>query len=288
MIHLLASSNQNPWLGVGGNLHPAVVHFPIALLSVAALFEGLQILRKRPEPAPGTRMITMLAAVSACVASLLGWFLEEHSGTSGRTFDLHKWIGLGATAVAVAAAFLSIKAASCRGTLAAMRLALILGAALVGVTGYFGGELVFGENHVLAPLTKKTTAPPHHGFPALTGADEKKPLLTPGASKVSFEKEIAPIIKDMCFKCHGGEKVKGKLKLNTKALAMEGGQGGKSIIPGKASLSSFYTALVADPESDQYMPPPKEKARPTKEQIERVKKWIEEGADWPDGYEFTK
>lgn len=284
MIHLLASANQSPWLGVGGNLHPAVVHFPIALLSVAALFEGLQILRKRPELAPGTRMITILAAVSACVASLLGWFLEEHSGTSGRMFDLHKWIGLGATAVAVAAAFLSIKAASCRGTLIAMRLALILGASLVGITGYFGGELVFGENHVFAPLNKKTTAaPPHHGFPA----SNEKPLLTP-SGKVSFEKEIAPIIKDMCFKCHGGEKVKGKFKLNTKTTAFDEAATGKAIIPGKSSISKFYTSLIADPDSDEYMPPPKEKARPSKEQIERVKLWIEQGAEWPDGFEFKK
>ena len=91
----------------------------------------------------------------------------------------------------------------------------------------------------------------------------------------------------MCFKCHGGEKVKGKFKLNTKALAMEGGESGKAINPGKPTLSKFYTSLI-DPDEDILMPPPKEKARPSKEQIERVKKWIEEGADWPEGFEFKK
>jgi hypothetical protein len=31
------------------------------------------------------------------------------------------------------------------------------------------------------------------------------------------------------------------------------------------------------------MPPPKEKVRPTKDQIEKVRKWIEQGAEWPTG-----
>lgn len=280
----VADAGKSPWLGVFGNLHPAVVHFPIALLSVAALFEAVQVLKKRPEPMPGTRPLTALAAVSAVFASLFGWFLEEYSGTEGKTFDLHKWIGLAATGVAVAAALLSIKATCCKGSLIALRLALFAGAAMVGATGYLGGELVFGENHILHPLSKKPDAkPPDNGTPT----SNPPPLLTP-SGKVHFEKEIAPIVRDMCFKCHGGEKVKGKFKLNTKEDAFGQAASGKAIIPMKPTISKFYTSLIADPESDEYMPPPKEKARPSKEQIELVKKWIEQGADWPDGYEFKK
>jgi hypothetical protein len=47
-------------------------------------------------------------------------------------------------------------------------------------------------------------------------------------------------------------------------------------------------SLTLEKDNDDLMPPVKEKARPTKEQIERVKKWIEEGAEWPDGFEFKK
>ena len=279
-----AGSDRSPWLGVFGNLHPATVHFPIALISVAALLESVQILRKRAEPAPGTRVLTALGAVGACFASLFGWLLEEYSGTAGDTFDFHKYIGLGSTAVAVAAGLLCIKATCCKGSLIALRVTLILGAGLVGAAGYLGGELVFGKNHIFGPLEKKEDVKPP--TPAIfTPVPNPDPLLK--VEKVSFEKDIAPIIKDMCFKCHGGEKVKGKLKLNTKALAMEGGESGKAILPGKPSISKFYTSMI-DPDEDILMPPPKEKARPSKEQIERVKKWIEEGADWPEGFEFKK
>jgi len=285
MMHLLISTvaEKSSTIGLFGKLHPAVVHFPIALISVAALFELVQTIRKRPEPAGGTLPLVGLAAVSAVVASLFGWALEEYDGVEGSTFGLHKWVGIGATAVSVLAALMAFKAKSSRGALVGMRLALFLGAALVGGTGYLGGELVFGENHIFGVFKTRAAATP---TPAIfTPVPKGDPLLK--VDKVSFEKEIAPIIKDMCFKCHGGEKVKGKFKLNTKALAMEGGESGKAILPGKPTLSKFYTSLV-DADEDILMPPPKEKARPTKEQIERVKLWIEQGAEWPDGFEFKK
>jgi hypothetical protein len=82
--------------------------------------------------------------------------------------------------------------------------------------------------------------------------------------------------------------VKGKFKMNTKALAMEGGDSGKEILPGKPELSKFYKALTLDANDDDLMPPKKEKLRPSKEQIERIRKWIEQGAEWPNGYEFKK
>ena len=288
MMHLLiAAAEKSSAIGLFGKLHPAVVHFPIALISVAALFELVQMIRKRPEPAGGTLALVGLAAVSAVVASLFGWALEEYDGVEGSTFGLHKWVGIGATAVSVLAALTAFKARSSRGALVGMRLALFLGAALVGGTGYLGGELVFGENHIFGVFKTRTGATPTPAiFTPVPKADPKAdPLLK--VEKVSFEKEIAPIIKDMCFKCHGGEKVKGKFKLNTKALAMEGGESGKAILPGKPALSKFFTSLT-DPDEDLLMPPPKEKARPTKEQIERVRLWIEQGAEWPDGFEFKK
>src|SRR5574341_1254217 len=109
---LIATSDKSSMIGLFGKLHPGVVHFPIALISVAALFELLQMIRKRPEPAGGTLPLVGLGAVSAVVASLFGWALEEYDGVEGSTFDLHKWVGIGATVVAVVSALLALKAKS--------------------------------------------------------------------------------------------------------------------------------------------------------------------------------
>jgi uncharacterized membrane protein len=281
-----------------GALHPGIVHFPIGLLAAAAFFELIQLLRKRQVPHPATLPLIGLSALTSIPAVIFGFMLAEHGGNEGGTVELHKWLGIASAVAACVAAACAAKAKSDGGALMLLRVATMLGATLVMAAGYLGGEMTMNEGHLLKPLkallgiaeakTEDEKKPPVDPKPPTVDVkqpDSKEPLQTP--AKISFEKEIAPIIKDMCFKCHGGEKVKGKFKLNTKTFAMDGGESGKAINPGKPEISKFYTSLV-DGDEDIVMPPPKEKARPTKEQIEKVKLWILQGADWPDGFEFKK
>ena len=44
-----------------------------------------------------------------------------------------------------------------------------------------------------------------------------------GEDKVDFAKQIQPILRQNCVKCHGPEKQKGKLRLDSKEVAMKGG-----------------------------------------------------------------
>jgi hypothetical protein len=213
--------------------------------------------------------------------------LADVEGSEGALIDRHQWLGVASTVVAVVAALAALKAKSSLGAVRVMRGALILGAGLVMATGYIGGELVFGENHLFKCFGSK----PESKAPEVPAGEKKEPLLTPSkpiSDKVDFAKDIAPIIKDMCFKCHGGEKVKGKFNLGTKKTAFEQAESGKAILPGKPTLSKFYTSMAAEKDNDDLMPPIKEKTRPSKEQIEKVRLWIEQGAEWPDGVEFKK
>jgi hypothetical protein len=111
----------------------------------------------------------------------------------------------------------------------------------------------------------------------------------PAGSRVDFVADIAPILKRSCFSCHGGEKSgkngKGGLKLSTKALAMKGGDGGACIVPEDPAKSSFYTLLLEEA-PDKRMP---EKAAPLPHaEIQKIRKWIEQGAEWPEGFELKK
>lgn len=298
MTHLLlAALEKSPWTGLFGALHPGVVHFPIALLAVGALLEAIQILRRKPEAAPGSTALAYLAAASAVPACFFGFQLAEYGGNEGDLINLHKWFGLGTAAIALIAAAGASKSRTSPAWLRTMRFGLLAGAASVLVTGYLGGELgseghitrhlraILGMGPVHAQETVEIKAPP----PPQKNPPPQNPAPPgPSGTRVDFVKDIAPVIQDMCLKCHGGEKVKGKFKLNTKALAMEGGESGKEILPGKPTLSKFYTALTLAKDDDDLMPPIKEKARPTKEQIEKIRLWIEQGADWPDGVEFKK
>ena len=70
------------WLGA---MHPAAVHFPIALFIVAALLEIAALTLRRPVLTQGTRVIIALAAVSAVAAAALGWFAMGWPGQDDAT-----------------------------------------------------------------------------------------------------------------------------------------------------------------------------------------------------------
>ena len=52
-------------------------------------------------------------------------------------------------------------------------------------------------------------------------------------SQVTFTRDVAPILQKSCIECHGPDKEKGGLRLDTKELALKGGKGGVSIVSGK-------------------------------------------------------
>jgi mono/diheme cytochrome c family protein len=110
--------------------------------------------------------------------------------------------------------------------------------------------------------------------------------LAPGAAqdpaadpKVDFARDIQPILKASCLKCHGPEKPKGQFRLDVKALAMKGGVNGKDIVPG-ASKDSLLVKLLLAADDEERMP--QKSPALSKEKIGLVRRWIDQGAAWPD------
>lgn len=104
---------------------------------------------------------------------------------------------------------------------------------------------------------------------------------TAAESKVDFAKDILPIFEKQCVKCHGPEKQKGGLRLDTRDAAMKGGKGGKSILAGDAAKSDLYRRVTLPKSDDDRMPTEGEPL--PKAQAELIKNWINQGANWPDG-----
>jgi mono/diheme cytochrome c family protein len=97
---------------------------------------------------------------------------------------------------------------------------------------------------------------------------------------VDFVKDIQPIFQESCLKCHGPEKQKGGLRLDSKAAAMKGGKDGEVIVPGQADKSDLYRRISLPAGSDDIMP---NKGDPlTKAQTDLVRDWINQGGNWPD------
>jgi hypothetical protein len=100
-----------------------------------------------------------------------------------------------------------------------------------------------------------------------------------GADKLDFARDVLPILKASCHKCHGAEKPKGQLRLDAKALAMKGGVSGKAILPGN-SKESLLVKLLLEPDEEARMPQKAPALAP--EKIALLGRWIDEGAEWPD------
>ena len=108
-------------------------------------------------------------------------------------------------------------------------------------------------------------------------------------AEVDFSKEVKPILEMNCVRCH-----------NPKATAVEKGDTdyvldnaknsirGKFIVPGKGDASKLYKTTILPDDDEKVMPPADEvkkggSRRLTKDESETLKKWIDEGAKWPEG-----
>ena len=97
--------------------------------------------------------------------------------------------------------------------------------------------------------------------------------------EVDFEREVRPILTAACLKCHGAEKPRGRFRLDARLPAFKGGASGPSIIPHNAKDSRFLKLLLSA-DAEERMP---QKAPPLKpEQIDLLRRWIDQGAAWPD------
>jgi hypothetical protein len=105
---------------------------------------------------------------------------------------------------------------------------------------------------------------------------------------IDFKRDIRPILSNNCFLCHGPDDKtrKGDLRLDTREDAFRKVDGKAAIVPGKPDESEAYRRLVTkDP--DDHMPPAKSKKQLTPQQIELVRKWIQQGAKWSEHWSFV-
>jgi mono/diheme cytochrome c family protein len=94
---------------------------------------------------------------------------------------------------------------------------------------------------------------------------------------VTYDADIKPIFEKACFKCHGAEKQKGKLRLDSREAALKGGENGPNIVP-KESAKSQLLQAVARLNEDDAMPPEGKGDPLSKDKIALIRAWIEQGA----------
>lgn len=111
----------------------------------------------------------------------------------------------------------------------------------------------------------------------------------PQAAKISFNRDIRPILSDNCYYCHGTDPKnrKGGRRLDTFEGATADNDGVRALVPGDLAKSDLWQRIISEDEDD-VMPPPKAHKKPfTSDVKELIKRWIEQGAKYEAHWAFV-
>lgn len=93
-----------------------------------------------------------------------------------------------------------------------------------------------------------------------------------------FESKVLPILKENCFKCHGGQaKIRGGLRITSRADILKGGDTGSAVDLKNPAESLFWKAIH---HQDGYEMPPAGKLAP--EMLAVLEQWVKDGIPWSD------
>lgn len=238
------------WLG---KLHPLALHFPIAfgiLISIYFLF-----FQQRRMPLNTEKLLLAINAIIAIAVALFGLLLASQNAYNGPLINLHKW---GGVAIAV---------------LSGLSLFLIQ---LKTIFKKIGGALflvvLIGATHKGAQLT--------HGINALSFPKPSTPkTITIDSTSSIYKVAIAPVFERKCVSCHGMDKTKGDLQLNTPENILKGGKGGNILTGGSDNEAILLERIHLPLIHDDHMPP-EGKLQLSANEIRLLGKWIKTGADF--------
>ena len=251
-----------------GRFHPVLVHLPIGGLVLVGVLELLARFPRFKDAAQSNRLILGLTAVSSVASALLGWMLSQSGSYDPQLLQWHKWTGFAV-------------AAGCTGTLLlswlsrpwVSRLSLLATLAVLALTSHLGGSLTHGRDY----LTRFAPQP----FRALLGGNGRAPaalrLNSDLAKQPVFGALIQPILQRRCVACHGPEKKKADLSLESYETMLKGGKDGPVLIAGKAFDSPIIQRLLLPTNDEDHMPP-EGKPQPTQAEITALQWWIDCGA----------
>lgn len=112
---------------------------------------------------------------------------------------------------------------------------------------------------------------------------QAQPAPIPSQHAEFFEARIRPVLVENCFKCHGAQKQKAGLRLDSRSALMKGGESGPGIVPGKPQESLLIQAVRH--EGELKMPPSKKLPA---EAVEALSAWVKLGAPWPESKASNK
>jgi uncharacterized membrane protein/mono/diheme cytochrome c family protein len=246
-----------------GRFHPVLVHLPIGILLLGCLFQLMTVKSRFTALRAAVPFIFLLGGLGAVFSSVSGYLLSQSGDYDGDMVGIHQWLGISVSVISLAVYILYLKGVR----EALLNLTALVLIVLITLTGHYGGSLTHGSDYLTSALGDegegKAAVPP---VPNVQQA-------------IAYTHMIQPLLKNRCYSCHGADKQKGKLRLDTREFMLKGGEEGKAIKPGSAEESELIKRLLLPSSNEDHMPP-KEKPQLTQEEIQLLTWWVMEGADF--------
>ncbi|MEI9908885.1 MAG: c-type cytochrome domain-containing protein [Bacteroidota bacterium] len=246
-----------------GRFHPVLVHLPIGILLLAALFQLLSQKEKFQSLHAATGIALfwgMLFAIASCIS---GYLLSTTGDYDEALIFKHQWLGIAVAVVSIIANYLHRKKNRQNKWVIMLMILLII------ITGHFGGSITHGSDYLTSAFSADSKE---------ISFDKRKPI--PDVQQAfAYSDVIRPILESRCYGCHGPNKQKGKLRLDQPEFILKGGKDGEVIIAGKTDESALIKRIFLPKESKDLMPP-KEKPQLSKQELELLHWWVSSGADF--------
>jgi uncharacterized membrane protein len=274
-------NERSQWLQFFGHFHPIAVHLPIAVLVLVPLVELAGRSRYFPHLLASLDFLLGVATCGAIGAVALGWCLARSGSYSGPLVTQHMWGGIFVAAAAWLCWFLRAQGRESRWT-PSYAIALLATVGLVMFTGYRGGQLSQGRNHLTEHMPQQMRSV--LGLQAFASVWTNS---ANGGPSTFYGARIQPIFSQHCVSCHGESKHKGKLRLDSYDAVMRGGKDGLVIKQGNPQASELFHRVTLPPTDDDFMPA-EQKPPLSPNEINRLESWISGGASGTQPVESVK
>lgn len=273
---MLVQTTETFWLWQFlGRLHPLLVHFPVGLLCVALLLEIIDWKNKSEKLKYAISLLVWIGAGSAVLSVVFGLLLASSGEYGGESLEIHRWAGIATMAFSLFAAW-AIK------TNKTVIFRSLLFVTVFGVTlaGHYGALLTHGDDYISSVVPFLTSEPvaentEESNFKFVSNSA----ALTPDQIQ-ELNIEVRTILAHNCYSCHGEAKLKGGLRLDSKANVMKGGENGVVVVPGDPGKSELIRRITLPAGHKEAMPT--KGKRLTANEVKILSYWIEKGAPWPD------
>ena len=251
-----------------GRFHPLLVHLPIGFLLLLACLEILSRWQCFHNLTAARGTVLALSVPATALSALCGWLLSRGGDYDARLLEWHMWAGFGVAGACLLA--LILHWLKWRTAYDALLAATLLG---LLVASHFGGSLTHGSDY----LTRYLPALERQFNGGWSGTAPPVAAAAGAAEEPAFAALVQPAMTAKCVACHGPDKAKGGLRLDSLQAVLKGGKSGAILVPGNAAASELIKRLRLAPDHDDHMPPAG-KPQPTADEVALLQWWIDAGA----------